>query len=137
MVQYQFRSFQTKRLGLVYRPFAEATLKHGSRSITKEFLVDAGADITLIPMWIGKALQLPAPESGEMLSLGGLGGSVSTVHRTIIMEIDNYRFEARIAWAQSEEVPLLLGRFDVFDFFKITFDQTDRVTIFTRKKKAA
>jgi hypothetical protein len=113
------------------------TLKHGVCSFTKEFLVDASADITLIPMWVGKALQLPTPESGEMLALGGLGGFVSTVHRTILLEIGSYRFEAKIAWAQSEEVPLLLGRFDVFDFFKITFDQTDRVTIFTRKKKAS
>jgi len=137
MVRYEFRAFQTARLGIVYRPFIRVKLQHGPYSISEEFLVDAGADVTLIPLRIGKALCLPPPEAGEIFPLGGIGGVVPAVYRKVNMQIGNYHLEGRIAWAQSGNIPLLLGRVDVFDFFKITFDQTDRVTIFTRKKKAA
>jgi hypothetical protein len=91
----------------------------------------------MIPMRIGKALRLPPPQRGEIVPIGGIGGLLPTVYRKVMMEIGNYHLQARIAWAQSDKPPLLLGRTDVFDFFKITFDQTDRVTIFTRKKKAS
>jgi hypothetical protein len=137
MVRYKFRAFRTARLGIVYRPFIRVKLINGSYAIAKEFLVDAGADITLIPLHTEKALRLSPPQPGEIFPLGGIGGVVPTVYRTVKMQIGNYHLEARIAWAQSENIPLLLGRTDVFDFFKITFDQTDRVTIFTRKKKAS
>jgi hypothetical protein len=136
MVQFKFRPFPSAKLGLIYRPFAAVTLKYGSNSVTDQFLVDAGADITLIPTRIGMALNLPAPKRGEIFPLGGIGGFLPTVHRKVAMEIGNYRLEARIAWAQSERPPLLLGRVDVFDFFKITFDQTARMTTFIRKKKS-
>jgi hypothetical protein len=100
-----------------------------------EFLVDAGADITLIPMRIGSALRLPTAKPEEIFPLGGIGGVLPVVYRKVLMELGKYRLEARIAWAQSERPPLLLGRVDVFDFFKITFDQTDRMTTFIRKRK--
>ena len=136
MVQFKFRPFLTDRLGLIYRPYATVTLRYGSHSVVDQFLVDAGADMTMIPMRIGNALRLPAPQPGEIIPLGGIGGFLPAVHRKVIMEIGNHRLEARIAWAQSERSPLLLGRVDVFDFFKITFDQTARVTTFIRKKKS-
>ena len=101
-----------------------------------DFLVDAGADITMIPRWIGNTLRLSPPHPAEIVPIGGIGGLLPIVYRKVLLEIRKYRFEARIAWSQSNETPLLLGRADVFDFFKITFDQTDRVTTFIRKQKA-
>lgn len=136
MVQFKFRSFETQRLGRIYRPYAIVILKHESHFVMDDFIVDAGADITMIPRRIGNTLRLPPPQPGEIVPLGGIGGAISAVYRKVAMQVGEHRFEARIAWAQSDELPLLLGRHDVFDFFKITFGQTDRVTIFTRKKKA-
>lgn len=37
------------------------------------------------------------------------------------MKIGGKLFDARIAWALIEEVPLLLGRTDVFNLFSICF----------------
>jgi len=39
-----------------------------------------------------------------------------------------------VAWALIEEVPPLLGRADVFDYFKITFLQKERKIIFEEAK---
>jgi len=121
----------------VYRPFATVMLRHESHFVMDDFIVDAGADITMIPLWIGNTLRLSHPQLAEIVPIGGIGRLLPIVYRKVLLEIGKYRLEARIAWSQSDETPLLLGRADVFDFFKITFDQTDRVTIFTRKKKAA
>ncbi len=38
------------------------------------------------------------------------------------MEIAGTRFTARIGWALTERVPLLLGRLDIFDHFRIVFE---------------
>jgi len=134
MVQFEFRPFLTSRLGLVHRPYATVTLRYESHSVVDEFLVDAGADITLIPKRIGNILHLPVASRKEVFPLGGRG-FLPVVHREVVLEIGNYRLGVRIAWAQSERAPLLLGRTDVFDFFRITFDQTDRITTFIRKQK--
>jgi len=137
MVQFNFRPFKTQRLGLVYRPFATVTLRHESHFVMDDFIVDAGADLTMIPLWIGNTLRLSPPQRAEIVPIGGIGGFLPIVYRKVLLEIGNYRLEARIAWSQSDETPLLLGRFDVFDFLKITFDQTDRLTTFIRKQKAS
>ncbi len=46
------------------------------------------------------------------------------------MKIDDHKFECKIAWAQIERVPFLLGREDVFENFNITFRQRDKKTTF-------
>jgi hypothetical protein len=91
------------------RNISAVTLKYGSHSVTDQFLVNAGADITLIPMRIGMALNLPAPKRGEIFPLGEIGGFLPTVHRKEGMEIGNYRLEARIAWAQLKDHLCCLG----------------------------
>jgi len=35
-----------------------------------------------------------------------------------------------VAWSMTEEVPLLLGRMDVFERFRITFDERNRIVDF-------
>jgi hypothetical protein len=46
------------------------------------------------------------------------------------MSIGQKRFQATLAWAQMEHVPLLLGRIDVFDHFRITFHQNKHIVRF-------
>jgi len=45
--------------------------------------------------------------------------------------LDDKKLKIRLAWALIEEVPLLLGRMDIFPKFKITFDEKHESTIFT------
>jgi hypothetical protein len=40
----------------------------------------------------------------------------------------------RLAWALVDEVPLVLGRLDVFDRFRVEFDQPGRVMRFVPKE---
>lgn len=46
------------------------------------------------------------------------------------MRIGEFGFEAKIGWAQIEHVPLLLGRADIFDKFRVTFLQPSKKVLF-------
>lgn len=114
----------------VYRPVAEATLTGPSgRPLTQYFYVDSGADHTLIPYKIGQLLGC-IPSAGEVHEVHGVNGIVGVIYVTLAVRIGGTAFDARVAWAQLENVPLLLGRADVFDRFEIRFRQARQEVIF-------
>ena len=39
-------------------------------------------------------------------------------------------FKAKIAFAQTENIPPLLGRTDIFDHFKVCYDNKQKETVF-------
>jgi len=49
----------------------------------------------------------------------------------MLMRVGSVEFRARVAWSQVEEVPLLLGRMDVFRRFDITFKDKTGVAVFS------
>jgi len=113
-----------------YRPVAEALLRGPSGKELPQYLyVDSGADHTLLPYRVGRFLELPSAEA-DVHQVGGIGGSVGVIYCVVELTIAGLSFPARVAWAQIEQVPLLLGRTDVFDHFEITFRQPERVVIF-------
>jgi hypothetical protein len=100
--------------------------------IEETFLIDSGADITLIPHRAGVALRLPSVKDEELQPLGGIAGRLFVAYRQVEMAIGNHRFSCRIAWAQTDSVPFILGRFDVFDEFIVELRQKERVTFFEK-----
>jgi len=46
------------------------------------------------------------------------------------MTIGSSRFKARVAWCSSEDVPMLLGRLDIFRRFRILFKENNRTVTF-------
>ena len=43
--------------------------------------------------------------------------------RPFVAKVPEERLEVRIAWALVEEVPMLMGRMDIFDKFRVVFDE--------------
>lgn len=131
MIAFPYRREQSGLLGAIYRPVAEVYFKdlQGNELISFMY-VDSGADLTLIPKSFGESLGLVA-EGKDVSSIRGVGNApVSVIIRQVWMRIENEEFEARVAWALSEQVPPLLGRTDVFDRFDIRFRQGKRLTEF-------
>jgi hypothetical protein len=95
-------------------------------------IVDSGADITLIPRSLGEFLGFSF--AGEKIrEIRGIGeGKIPYIIKTLVIKIEKYEFQARIGITLIEEVPLILGRLDVFDNFNIEFRQKDRFTIFNK-----
>jgi len=52
------------------------------------------------------------------------------VIKNVTFIMDDIRFGGRIAWALIKGLPLLLGRMDVFNKFRIAFDREKESTIF-------
>lgn len=61
--------------------------------------------------------------------------------KKIVLVLDGKEIAARVAWALVEDVPLLLGRVDIFSQFRIIFDERkgwiDFKSYDARKRKRA
>lgn len=119
----------------VHRPVAEVYLKAISgKWIEFNPYIDSGADVTLIPLSLGKLLGLEI-DKNKIEEIGGIRGSVPVIYIKAILKIGEKEILTQVAWSLIEEVPLLLGRTDIFDSFKVTFDQANGVIIFAESTK--
>ena len=108
-------------LGNILRPVARIVL---NRSFPHIMYIDSGADITLLPRSVGKLIGLEEQSGEKPEKVYGVGdSSVHVFIRRVSMKIGKAEFSARVAWSTAEDVPLLLGRLDVFRRFRIVFDE--------------
>ena len=85
--------------------------------------LDSGADMTLLPLSFAKALGIKI-EDEEVKEIKGIGDSaVSVIIKEIDMKISDVNLKANIGIALIEDVPYLLGRKDVFNKFRIIFEE--------------
>ena len=130
MIEFDFRQERLRTGEIIFRPVAKVYLLRGENEwIAEYFYIDSGADYTLIPYRIGKFLGLEKIAS-DVREIGGIGGVIGVRFSIISMKIEDHQFDCKLAWAQIERVPFLLGRQDVFEHFDITFQQRDKKTIF-------
>lgn len=126
--------YKEESLGLgetkIKRPVADVSLRT-KRNSWIEFhpYIDSGADLTMIPLSLGQLLGFEIDQS-KIQQIGGIRGSVPVIHTEAAMRIGNKDFIVSVAWALIEDVPPLLGRKNVFDVFKITFEQYKGVIVF-------
>lgn len=114
----------------ILRPVADIYLQSKSgKWIQFNPYIDSGADVTLIPLSLGKLIGLSIDEK-KIEQIGGLSGSVPVIYFKHEIKIGGIQFPIQIAWALIEEVPPLLGRADVFDRFDVLFKQKEGLIIF-------
>ena len=132
IMEFPGRLIESEQLGATWVPTATVEIKYQKLLLSCEMLVDTGAYLRMIPYQIGTELGLTISEDG-ILEAGGTGGaSIPHVVKEVELRIGGNFIHARIGWALTDEVPLLLGRLDVFDEFDIEFSQSRRKTIFRR-----
>jgi len=118
--------------GTIRRPVADVFLKTQSGDYI-EFhpYIDSGADLTMIPLSLGRLVGLHLDER-QMEQIGGIKGCVPIIQTKCQMQIGQEELKVKIAWALIEDVPPLLGRADVFDTFNVTFKQSDGLVYFQK-----
>lgn len=133
MKQYAFpyrREYSTL-IGEIYRPTIIVYLQaKNKRWVGFTLYADSGADITLLPKSAceGLGYSLKAGESGYV---GGITqGRIKVYVHEVNMKLGEEVLKIKIAFAQTENVPPLLGRTDVFDRFKVCYDNKQKETIF-------
>ena len=122
---------ESTRRGIVHRPVVLVHLRSMDGSwLAFRVYADSGADISLFTKGDSKLLGLNLYE-GEYRPIVGVGKILipAYVHRVGMM-IGEAVFEADVAFAESDEVPRVLGRADVFKRFRVTFDEANLRTIF-------
>jgi hypothetical protein len=92
--------------------------------------VDSGADTSLFAKGDASLLRLNLYEGGYS-PIVGIGKVMLPAYiHTVRMRIGETVLNASIAFADSDEVPRLLGRTDIFKRFRITFDEANLRTVF-------
>lgn len=130
MIVFRYKRESLGKGKSVIRPVADVFVQNKSGSwIEFHPYIDSGADVTMIPLSLGKLLGLKVEEA-KIEQIGGIRGSVPVIYVKQKVRLGGVGFLARIAWALVEEVPPLLGRESVFDKFKVTFKQRDREILF-------
>ena len=132
MIKFHYKREPSSITGTVLRPVADVILEYGSQKVEAAMYIDSGADITMISLELGKALGLKQMPEDEILEIRGVSGSgVPYILKPANMIINDKKLKIRLAWALIEEVPLLLGRMDIFNKFKILFDENSSLITFT------
>lgn len=129
MIVFKYKE-ETAAKGKIKRPVADVFIKN-SHGGWIEFhpYIDSGADVTLIPLSLGKLLGLSIDEK-KIEQIGGIRGSIPVIYLKKEIKIGGIQFPIQIAWALIEEVPPLLGRTDIFDKFNVLFKQKENLIIF-------
>lgn len=116
------------------KPAADVVFEANGKRIESLMLVDSGADITIVSLEVGLFLGFKLGE-GHINDLRGVSGhGVPFITKAVDIKIGKSKFETKIAWVLSEAAPMLLGRKDVFDKFRIVIDEAERMTEFHPKK---
>lgn len=131
MITFRYKLESTGAHGkTIKRPVADVFLKTTNGTwIEFHPYIDSGADVTLIPLSLGKLIGLTSDEK-NIEQIGGIRGSVPVMYGKREIKIGSSMFSVIVAWALIEHVPPLLGRTDIFDHFDITFQQTRGTIIF-------
>lgn len=124
MSVFAWRRRATRHFGEQWVPFAEVSLRSTSgRWHAFSVQVDTGAVISVVPRSAGELLGI-VPDKGEAVDLAGVGAPPQRyfVHRFAARIGDAPDFQMRIAVADREDAPSLLGRLDILDRFQIDLD---------------
>ena len=132
MKRYIFKyTPELTRRGIIYRPTARAYLQSKkSKWFAFRVYIDSGADISLFTKGDSNILELNLYE-GEYRPIIGIGKILipAYIHK-VKMKIGDTVLNVDVSFADSDEVPRLLGRINIFKYFKITFNESNLETIF-------
>lgn len=121
--RFPFVTATSRRFGRVRRLIIPALLIGPKQSLSFYFVLDSGADISMIPHSVGEALGLSA-EGAPRGECKGIGEGLVAYRLCMVrVRFQHIEIPIRIAWSTLEETPLLLGRLDVFDQLDIEFRQ--------------
>lgn len=123
MVEFKYRKEKSGILGDILRPVAQLEIKsEKSNWFPIIMYIDSGADISLVPRNFGLLLGLNL--TGNLGQIRGIGEAIVPLSlQNVKMKIENHEIKVKIAVALINEVPYVLGRYDFFKLFKITFQE--------------
>jgi len=128
---FPYRREYSDLIGEIHRPVATIYLQAKNKTWRGFTLyADAGADVTLLPKsaCTGLGYKLRTRKPGYV---GGITqGKIKVYVHELNTKLGGETFKARIAFAQTENIPPLLDRTDIFDHFKVCYNNKQKETAF-------
>lgn len=116
-------------------PRVSITLRAGNREVQALALVDSGATINVLPFDLGIQLGAIWDEAQAILPLAGILGT-DGVSLNIETQLGDYPpVELSFAWVKTDRVPLILGQYDFFEYFRVCFERYNLEFEITPKPK--
>ena len=120
--QFPYRDRNPTSGGLDLMPDLPIVLRHQSHSLAGVGLVDSGASISVLPYSLGVQLGFDWNTQKSQITLAGTLAHVDA--RGIVVEATVGQLSPvrlALAWADSDQVPFLLGQFNFFQAFDVFF----------------
>ena len=130
MAAFAWRRRPTRHFGEQWVPFVDLNLRQANGAWQDFSLqIDTGALISVLRRSAAELLGVNLT-SGDQVELGSIGGHPHRyfVHRLQAQIADLAPFTLRVAIAEVEAVPNLLGRIDVFDLLRLDFNPSMQQT---------
>ncbi len=97
-----------------------------------EFILDSGADCTMVPKYIASLVGFNLPDVPDT-DVAGIAGSIPAYKGSLSLRIQQESFKIRCLITESDRTPFLLGRLDFFCLFDVSFAGTDCQIILKRR----
>jgi hypothetical protein len=115
-----------------YYPFVSIKLQNGERNVTTLALLDSGSTISVFRTEIAEDLGLEV-HTGKEKILQSANGFIKVYLFELSSEIKDERFVIRVGFSGDLTTSFnILGREDVFDRFRITFDEAHKKIVIER-----
>ena len=125
-MEFPYQKEKSKLFGEILRPIIEFEIKTSIGFVPVMGYLDSGADITLFPLSFVRVLGIRI-EDEEIKEIRGIGDSaVAVIIKEVELKIGNVELKVNVGIALIEEVPYLLGRKDIFDKFRIIFEEYNK-----------
>lgn len=135
MIEFHYQEEYSDKFGKILRPVALVTLySTKKKTVQATMYIDSGADVTMIPLRAGNDLGFKY-DPAKIFQMSGIAGSLPCSLEKAKIAIGEKKLLADITWALSDEAPFLLGRRDIFKFFRITFDEKQKKVEFLENKQ--
>ncbi len=128
--EFPYQREDSVLFGIIYRPIIDFEVNTKFGWIPILAYADSGADVTLLPNSFLYFLDVKFTED-EVQEIGGVGGGkVPVIMREVELRICDKVIRVKVAIALIKDIPYLLGREDVFDYFEVCFRNKKRITSF-------
>src|SRR3989338_906406 len=118
---------KSNTFGTISRPLVTIKFYSETKGIwipVYDALADTGADLTLLPRYLGEMI-VDDITTGKYVEIKGIAASAAVVgfiHK-VRLEVFHKKIDARLVIADTDDVRPVLGRVDGLDLFSITFDK--------------
>lgn len=103
---------------------AELLTKFGYQTL--QFVLDTGADFTMLPHHMAEVIGIDLTTCPQGVSYGVEGEGIKVYMSKIQIKIGQVELKVRCLFSEKETTPYILGRADIFSIFNITFDNQNK-----------